>query len=455
MTKDRYFYIKHVVDLSTQDIVNGIRTGIVTFKELQETGRVSLDKQKQVKELLAKYETEDNDFKEAKTLPLLNDYLKKYPNSEHIGKVKEKIEQKEDEKRKEQQEKINSIKRNINEHTPDELKKDFGESFLQNLCVELGIDYKIVSNYDEPHLDFNDIIPKDEKEIPKNYTDVFFWGIPSSGKTCALSVILNTINSNYTMDSPDTEKKFGTTYRDSLVELFSNDTGYLPASTRLDRTQYMPFLLKDRKEKHYRKISFFELSGEVFKYLYEVVNKNAPKVIPPIQEGASEDNLTEEQKKERQKLVAFQTLNLLLNSNNQKIHFFFIDYNQATHKRVEQAKYLNAAATYFRDINDIFKKKTDAVYVVVTKADEIKGENKTEIANQFLKQNFGSFMDVIQNRCEIDSVNFNVKIFSIGDVSFSKICKVNRKYAQNIIEELLVLVKPFKEDSRLKKTLKS
>src|SRR5689334_24528746 len=45
-----------------------------------------------------------------------------------------------------------------------------------------------------------------------------------------------------------------------------------------------------------------------------------------------------------------------------------------------------AAATYFRDNNDIFKKKTDAVYIVVTKADEIKEDedSKAELAKHFL-----------------------------------------------------------------------
>jgi hypothetical protein len=305
---------------------------------------------------------------------------------------------------------------------------------LQELCEQLGIDYNVVVNYDEPELRFNDT-PKDPKDIPPGHTDVFFWGIPSSGKTCALSVILRTMKDKYTITNPSIETKFGATYRDSLVNLFnSKGTGYLPAATQKDRTQYMPFLLKRRNESNYRQVSFFELSGEVFKYFYELEHRSE------ILEEGDRGNVKN----------AFETLNLLLNSNNQKIHFFFIDYKQETKgirdkHNLTQENYLNAAATYFRDKNDIFKKKTDAVFVIVTKADEIKEENKSELAKRFLSDNFGSFMDVIKNRCKEDRVDFNVAMFSIGDVYFKGICKINYSYAENIIEKLLEKIKPARE----------
>ena len=193
----------------------------------------------------------------------------------------------------------------------------------------------------------------------------------------------------------------------------------------------MPFLFYKRGEKHKRKISFFELSGEVFKYFYEVVYNS--QIINDYDRDAIEKS--------------FRTLDLLLNSNNQKIHFFFIDYNQETKHTADingltQSNYLEAAATYFRDRNNIFRKKTDAVYVIITKSDEIKGDDRMEIAKSFLQENFGSFMDVLKNQCQNNSVDFKVKLFSIGDVYFKKICKVNRSYANDIIQDLLNRVKP-------------
>jgi hypothetical protein len=205
----------------------------------------------------------------------------------------------------------------------------------------------------------------------------------------------------------------------------------------------MPFLFYKRGEKNKRKISFFELSGEVFKYFYEVANSTE------IIDNDSRDNIEK----------SFKTLNLLLKSNNQKIHFFFIDYNQETKHTTDknnltQSNYLEAATTYFRDNNEIFKKRTDAVYVVVTKSDEIKSDNKAESAKSFLNENFGSFMDVLKNQCKRNDVEFKVKLFSIGDVYFKRICKIKRLYSTNIINDLLVRVKPV-SDSKIGKIFRS
>jgi hypothetical protein len=180
-----------------------------------------------------------------------------------------------------------------------------------------------------------------------------------------------------------------------------------------------------------RRVAFFELSGEVFKYFYEKSNNS--NVINDYDREYIEKS--------------FKTLELLLNSNNQKIHFFFIDYNAETrHKSdsngLSQSNYLEAAATYFRDSNNIFRKKTDAVYIIVTKSDEIKSENKIESAKEFLNEHFGSFLDVLKNQCQRNSVDFKIKIFSIGDVCFKQVCKINRNYSKDIINDLLIRIKP-------------
>jgi hypothetical protein len=430
----RESYIKNIANLSIEDIVKGIRLKHVTFRDLVDTGSFSNSKQKQVKKKLASFDEEDNAFNSATTLLLLKEFLKNFPRSVYYDKVQEKINQKEAEEREQQKIKFDVVKNNINDYRPDEVRNDLGEVSLRKLCDDLGIDYNVVVNYDEPPLSFNQI-PQNSDDIPIGFTDVFFWGIPSSGKTTALAAILRTMKDKYTITNPSISTKFGATYRDSLINIFDNKTAYLPASTQKDRTQYMPFLLKRRNEANYRHISFFELSGEVFKYFYELEN--------------SYDILDEDDREHVES--AFNTLKLLLKSDNQKIHFFFIDYKQETNgirdkHNLTQENYLNAATTYFRDNLNIFSKKTDAVYVVVTKADEIKGGNITELAKDFLSTNFGGFMDLLIHRCKNDSVEFNVKVFSIGDVYFKGICKLNYYYAENVIENLLEKVRPTSEN---------
>jgi hypothetical protein len=438
-------YIDEIVHLTAEQIIEGISNKIITFDELKKTGDFGFDKQKKVRALLKK--KDDEAFAVADTVEALWDYLSAFPEGNHVSEAHTKIQQiqedknTEDRRRKEREQMIRKIKEDINEYTPDEIIDKLSSEVLDDLCYELGIDALMIKNYTEPVLRFNDI-PQSENDIPAGYTDVFFWGIPSSGKTCALSAIFSTIKKYYSMEAPDCDKKFGATYRDSLTNIFRGDWGDLPGRTNQDRTQYMPFLFYKRGEKNKRKISFFELSGEVFKYFYETAN-NSQIVDDYDREGIEK---------------SFQTLSLLLKSNNQKIHFFFIDYNQETKHAADsngltQSNYLEAAATYFRDNNEIFKKKTDAVYVIVTKSDEIRG-NKTENTKSFLRDNFGSFMDVLKSQCERYDVDFKVKLFSIGDVYFKKICKINREYSDDIINDLLNRVKPV-SNSKIKKILTS
>jgi hypothetical protein len=443
---DRKDYIAKIEDLTAEQIVEGISGGIVTFDELKKTGEFGSDKQKNVRALLKK--KDDDAFAVSNTVEALENYLRVFSNGNHVTEANEKIWKIQNEDRdrireiEERERMLTEIRNDINEYTPGEIIEKLSGAVLDDLCYELGIDAKMIKNYTEPTLNFNDI-PQSESDIPAGYTDVFFWGIPSSGKTCALSAIFSTIKKDYSMEAPDCMRKFGATYRDSLVNIFRNDCGYLPGRTNQDRTQYMPFLFYKRGERNKRRISFFELSGEVFKYFYEEANNSQ------IVDDYDRENIEK----------SFQTLKLLLKSNNQKIHFFFIDYNQETKHTADnngltQSNYLEAAATYFRDNNEIFKKRTDAVYVIVTKSDEIRSDDKTTSAKSFLNDNFGSFMDVLKNQCRKYSVDFKVKLFSIGDVYFKRICKINRAYSTDIINDLLNRVKPV-NDSKISKFFNS
>lgn len=438
--------------IPVEHIVEIILGRIVTYQELREASRKGdcdwgSDSQKSVMRLLTK--KDDDSFASSNTVEELQKYLYVFPNGNHVSEAKAKVQRIQDEKSKEERNRherekmLQKIKEDINEYDTDDIIKKFDRETLESLCSDLGINVQMITNYREPPLKYNNI-PQNQSEIPEGYTDVFFWGIPSSGKTCALSAIFSTIKKDYSMEAPDCDIKFGATYRDSLINIFRTDFAYLPGRTSMDKTQYMPFLLYKRGEKKKRKISFFELSGEVFKYFYEVAN-NA-QIITDFKRDEIERS--------------FQTLELLLRSNNQKIHYFFIDYNQETKHAIDsngltQGNYLEAAATYFRDAKDnnnkpvdIFKKKTDAVYVIITKSDEIRDLDRFASARSFLNDNFGAFMDVLENQCDRHSVYFNVKLFSIGDVYFKKICRINREYSSDIINDLLQRVKPSK-DGRL------
>jgi len=430
---DKQGYIDQLEDLNAQQLAEGIFKGIVTFEELRKTGEFDASKQKSVRTILRR--KDDDAFASACTIAELERYLTVFADGNHVFEAHTKIQQIREEetarerKSDEREAMFRKIKEDINEYTPDEIINVLSDNDLRDLCDELGIDASTVREYEPPYL-LPNVFPQEEDDVPQGYTDVFFWGIPSSGKTTALAAILSTIKKDYTMEASDTQKKFGATYRDRLINIFKNDIGGLPGRTNEDLTQYMPFLFSERGEKNKRKISFFELSGEMFKHFYDEVN----------------DAETVDESKKEMIEQSFIALDLLLNSNNQKIHFFFIDYHQETKHLnstgVSQSQYLEAAATYFRDRGNIFRKKTDAVYVVITKSDEIKGDDRVETGKVFLKENFGSFIDVLINQCKRNSVDFKVKLFSIGDVYFKRICKIDRSYSHDIIQDLLKRIRP-------------
>lgn len=445
--------INKLEDYSAADIVkflceNNISYGDFSSSVIKHGGWDSAEKRKNVQALLKQKDVEAYSAAVvSNSAEAFIKYLSLYPNGNHYADANAIIQslnnaaRAEERKHNEYERMLREIDDNINEYDLDDIS-GFDDVVLSHILKKRGydvrgVDVKKIRDYIEPPIKFSDI-PQKESEVPEGYTDIFFWGIPTSGKTCALSAIFSTIKRDYTMAAPDCDKKFGAAYRDSLVNVFRNDCGYLPGRTNSDTTQYMPFLFYNKGERRKRKISFFELSGEVFRRFYEVSNNI--KIIPDSEREPIEKS--------------FRTLDLLLKSNNQKIHFFFIDYNQETKNAVDkygltQSNYLEAAATYFRDSKDnngkpidIFKKRTDAVYVVVTKSDEIKESDKVKRGKLFLDENFGSFMRELKNQCENHSVDFKVKLFSIGDVIFKKVCIINRDYSHDIIKTLLERVKP-------------
>lgn len=486
MTKQEF--LDRVDKMTAEEIASGILSGTATREEVlayvrnNEIFSFTGTKRKAMDEILKRSQAELDAFAVAETLEQLEAFIAAYPKSLLKSKAEEKIDglrrlaaeartaaesaafaaaetleqldafiaaypagaftvqamNKAAEIRRQMEENLmNSIMQDINVLTPDAFLDRLtalgydAAAIMRQCCERLNLDYDIVAGYDVPRLAFGSI-PEGAADIPSGFTDIFFWGMPSSGKTCALAAILNTMNACYTPVDPIIKTQFGMSYRHSLTFLFKNGYAYLPPASVVERTQYMPFRLKAREEadRFYRNISFFELSGEIFKYIYDIVNGSNIAGVDKLE----------------QKNVAFNTVDLLLGSSNQKIHFFFIDHSVKKQHIEEQGMFLNAAATYFTQYKNIFKKRTDAVYIVLTKADGICAENDKErsiLASEFLHDKFGAFINAMGGLCERHSINnFSLKIFSIGDVYFSKICKINRKYSQRIIDELLAIIRP-------------
>lgn len=283
------------------------------------------------------------------------------------------------------------------------------------------------------HRDFLDALSEERptKEFPeggkieaitKKCTEIYFWGIPSSGKTCALGGILSVANSGKVaraMHANVHSQGYG--YMTELMNLFHDgEVGELMAGTPIDAFYEMGFDLVDQEGKVHP-ITCIDMAGELMRCLYKV---NGSKL------GETERDM-------------LGTLNRVLvnkRSGNRKMHFFVIEYGAEKRKYegLDQKSYLIAAADYIRD-QRIFDKDTDAVYILLTKADRAK-TNNPEVFLQYIEQHYKGFYQKLEDICqkyEINGGKVEKVGFSLGTVCFQNYCRFDDRAAANIVDIML------------------
>ena len=434
---DRDYILNHLEELSAQQLFDAINYGIVSLEELKSSGNLDATKRKAIISLQKDLEKEDDTaWNNARyTEQGCRDYLTKYPIGKHVSEARQQIDYLEKERNKENAERnriIEKLRNNPNSFTPGMLQTYLNNSTINiNDLLNAGIPNEIINCLD------NIVTPQYQLGetpdfIPHGYTEVYFWGIPGSGKTCALAAVLSTANRKGFLQIA---RGPGYDYAVRLGNIFSQKISFLPAASPVDTTQYLPFSLKKPNEKHSRSVSLIELSGEIFQCFY---NKISGKPLPSQQH---EDT--------------FNSLIRFLNGGNRKIHFFFIDYNAENKPDADgrcQSDYLAAAATFFNDSqNNIFNKTTDAIYIVLTKSDLLtcdKNERVNLVKEHLQNNNFLSFVNSLRDRCVENSIN-GIRIlgtpFALGKVYFQQICEFDPETADNIIDILMRRIKPQKQ----------
>ena len=421
--------LANVSSLSADQLFDEIYQGNVTFEELDSTGELSQVKRRQLKDLISEMDKKDDEAWELARYgneAMLVDYITKFPKGKHVEEAKEKIrylEQARKDAQAEKQKVIDNINKNRNYYYPDKIKEFLSngtitEHDLEESCNIPREIIEVLDDIQQPQLNLG------EKpiNIPDGYTEVYFWGIPGSGKTCALAAILSKAEKLGYLNiaiSP------GYDYMTRLKNIFVDDNAILPPPSPVDTTQYLPFTMRKDSERYHHSISLIELSGEVFKCFYF---HNAGMEMP------SEFHTK-----------TFNSLTTFLNSNNRKIHFFFIDYGNKNKKDTDdytQSDYLSAASTYFKT-TQVFKKNTDAIYVVLTKSDLMpctEDERVTKAKEYLNDDNFKSFINALKDSCKKNSINdgkLTVEPFSLGEVYFQQICNFDGTAAKKIIDILL------------------
>ena len=299
---------------------------------------------------------------------------------------------------------------------------------------EIGIDNAFVSHLDSRETAQIFRIPRKLEKINKFSTEVYFWGIPSSGKSCALGAILRVAGNGRVAQSMSQDNDCqGYGYMTRLAALFkTNDkVGTLPEGTSIYSTYEMGFDLED-VDGAVHPLTCVDLAGELVRCMYK--------------SDANEDMSDDE-------IDALDTLTRVLIDNrtkNRKIHFFVLEYgaDDRKYEGLTQNVYLDGALRYI-ERTGIFKDDTDAIYLMITKVDKAKaakGQLST-VLREYISEYYGGFYNglvKICRDCEINSGNVEIVPFSLGQVCFQDYCLFDEKPAGNVVRKLLERSKGFK-----------
>lgn len=435
---DKQYILNHVNEFSAEQLSSFIKESHVTLEELRKTELLDNSMRKAILRLLeTEAKADDDSWEKVRfgTEITLIDWINNNPNNKHVQDAKDRVKYLQEEREKilsQKQGILDTIRRNPNYYNVKDIQNFINNGTIteQDLRDYCNVPQSAINNLNKIKAPILNLGTTPES-IPEGYTEVYFWGYPGSGKTCALGAILHMANKKGYLNIAAGS---GNRYATQLKNIFSDDgvaNDFLPAPSPVETTQYLPFTLKNPNERQSRSVSLIELSGEVFRCF---AHKNAGEPFPT----RSHEN-------------TFNSLNKFLKSNNRKVHFFFIDFdreNKPDDEGMTQSDYLAAASTYFKN-NAVFGKTTDAIYVVLTKSDLMIDENgnpipkekRIEYAKKHLNgHNYLSFVNTLKDNCKKYSINgkkLTVEPFSLGKVYFRDICNFDGTTAANIVDILM------------------
>ena len=258
-------------------------------------------------------------------------------------------------------------------------------------------------------------------------TEVYFWGIPSSGKSCALGAILSAANDGKTALSMAKDNNCqGYGYMNRLANLFRTDgsVGCLPEGTPTTSTYEMGFELEDEDHKIHP-ITCIDLAGELVRCMFK---------------NDANENMLEEQKEVLQTLTSVMVEN---RTSNRKLHFFVLEYGaeDRMYEGLPQSSYLHAAVEYIKRTG-IFKKDTDGIYLLISKVDKagLKGKALQEHLKEYINNTYAGFYNGLKricSECEINDGKVEIVPFTLGDVCFQNYCKFKSTTASNVVKLIM------------------
>lgn len=261
--------------------------------------------------------------------------------------------------------------------------------------------------------------------LPAENTEIYFWGLPSSGKTCCLGSMLSQSRTGGYYDS--FEGALGADYFQGLSNVFHpNKLCNLVQSTNETSIAYARYNFNHGKFGK-RQCCLIDLAGETFK--------------------AMRDRLHHKEMSDDKSRCLDVATDFLRDTRNRKLHFFIVPFLEDPTEPVKgtdvcMEEFLHDCMQYLRE-ERVFNNSTDGIYIIVTKTDMMHGvtdaARDTE-ANDYVKKHYPSLITALNNICKDNGINKHekqpVKIlaFSIGELLTSDICRFDPKGGTRLID---------------------
>jgi hypothetical protein len=246
-------------------------------------------------------------------------------------------------------------------------------------------------------------------------TDLYFIGVPGSGKSTMLSGILHSAHKNGIL-LPDPYNQDGSIFQNQLISDLNK--GVLPQATAHGSYNYIALSIEGEDKKRHP-FNIVEVPGENYVQMYN--NGDVEQFLSYIQ------------------------------NSNKKILVFVID-SLAHHTGYLESTDQNDQSLVYPNILQLFHangilEQTDAIYLVSNKFDAIyeslyAGDERPheEIASEFLHEEFLNLINNCKAVRDESKNKFKIKLlpFSIGKVSYETILEsYNQTYATNILNEII------------------
>lgn len=410
-----------------------------TYLDVYPSGYYANEAKNRKKKLLD--EKEDAVWNEAlqkDTFLSYQNYLDSYPTGRYVNTARNKQEEKRQEKKREI---IAQLEKDPNAYGLDYIKKE--GITPDDLCGKIKdsngqVHDELLDRWNATGVSLAKKKDAAPKSISNGSTEVYFWGIPGSGKTCAMAAILSQAKKDGHFQPLSGN---GLEYMMQLSCVFhpeSTTVSILPERTTTETTEFLPFILNERvttgilrrEEIRPHKVSIIELSGEIFECFGEQIKG---KVLPA---GHQE---------------TFDQLNKYLESGNPKYHFFVLD----SMTNDLQSDALQLATLYFNE-HKLFNEKTQGISIIVTKCDTLtKSKDIKEMQNSakvYADKTFAAFITTLEGIAKglgITDGSIPIHPLSIGQVFFQHMCLFDGRPAKGLVQTLMDYAKTDEVENRL------